>query len=228
MKVRVFSKQFKNKTGYDIRIEDESATVQDYLDAINAYIDDEKLVRGENLTACKGCDGCCWERLPLTYIDILNIQQAPGVRAAMTRGRPPLLEFLAKFTYVYVEGPAVDITFGRKLHGACTWLEEEAGCCRNYAWRPLVCQSFICSPSTKKAKELRSAIINQGMDELVRQAIQATGRAGVIMVMHEAYDPVIDPADWPENPFSGKTRYDEVLLWDLCSGQLWGELRGNA
>jgi Fe-S-cluster containining protein len=228
LQVRVFSKQFKNGTGYDIRIEDESATVQDYLDAINHYIDDEKLVRGENLTVCKGCDACCRERLPLTYIDVLNIQQAPVVRAAISGGQPPLLEFLVKFAHVYVEGPAVDITFGRKLHGGCIWLEEEGGCCGNYAWRPLVCQSFICSPSTKKARELRSAIINQGMDELVRQAILAAGRAGIPMIMHEAYDPALDPADWPENPFSGKARYDEVLLGELCNRQLWGELRGDA
>ena len=227
MQVRVFSRQFKNKTGYDIRIETESATVQDYLEAINAYIDDEKLVRGANLTACKGCDGCCRERLPLTYIDVLTMMPAPGVQAGITGARPPLLEFLAKFGHVCVEGPAVDITFGRKPHGACSWLEDETGCCGNYARRPLVCQSFICSPSSKQARELRSVIINQGMDELVRQAMLAADKAGTGMIMHEAYDPAIESADWPENPFSGKTSYDQVLLAELCNGKLWLELRSE-
>lgn len=227
MKIHVFSRQFKSGTGYDVRIRDETATVRDYLDAINAFIDDENLLRGENLTVCKGCDGCCWERLPLTYIDVLKILQAPQVQAALTGGQPSLPEFLAKFAYVYVDGPAVDITFGHKLHGACLWLDEPKRSCQQYTWRPLVCQSFICSPSTKTAKELRSAIINQGMDELVRQAILTAGTAGMPLVMHEAYNPAVSPADWPENPYSGKIIYDEVFLRDLCTDELLDSLRGK-
>jgi len=225
LKVHIFSRRFKKSAGYDLLVRDESAAVQDYLDAINAYIEDENLTRGENLKVCKGCDGCCRERLPLTHIDVLKMLQAPGVQDTLAGGRPPLLEFLAKFAHVYVEGPAVDIIFGRELHGACVWLKEAAGCCENYAWRPLVCQSYVCSPSSGKAKEIRSAIINQGMDELVRQAILTAGKAGVPLIMHEAYDPSVSLEDWPENPFSGKINYGEILLRDLCSDVLWNELR---
>lgn len=225
--VQIFSKQFKAGAGYDLRIVDETATIMDYLDAINAFIDDKNLLRGERLTACKGCDGCCWERLPLTYIDVLKLLQAPPVQTALTDEQPLLTEFLAKFAYVYVEGPAVDITFGHKPHGACLWLDEARSSCRHYAWRPLVCQSFICSPSSKNAKELRSAIINQGMDELVRQALLTADAAALPLVIHDAYNPSIDPTDWPENPFSGKTAYDQVLLRDLCTVELWRNLRGK-
>ncbi len=224
MKVNIYSKKFNNAAGYDLRVGDQTATVQDYLDAVNAFIDDEKLVRGENLSVCKGCDGCCRERIPLTYIDVLHMQQSAAIQAASTGGQLSLAGLLAKFAYVYVQGPIVDISFGCRINGACIWLDEGTGCCQNYAWRPLVCQSFICIPNSGKAKALRSVIINQGMDELVRQAILAAGATGSPLIMHEADEPAICLADWPENPFSGKTAYSQVLLRDLCPVDLWQAL----
>lgn len=225
MKVQVLPKQFKTGAGYDVRVTDETATVQDYLDAVNAYIDDGNLIRGENLTACKGCDGCCWERVPLTCIDVLNMQKSPAIQTALTGNKPALSEFLSKFAHVYVDGPAVDIAFGQKAHGSCLWLDETAGACQHYPFRPLVCQTFICAPSTRRAQELRSAVINHGMDELVRQAVLTAHTAGAPLVMHEACKPAVNPADWPENPFSGKTGYTQVLLRDLCNDKLWDDLR---
>ena len=45
--------------GYDIEILAEDATAGDYIAALDAW-------QERYLAQCKGCDGCCRERAPLT------------------------------------------------------------------------------------------------------------------------------------------------------------------
>ncbi|CCO06983.1 YkgJ family cysteine cluster protein [Desulforamulus hydrothermalis] len=213
MKIRVYK-----KTGnlYDIEVLHPRATVQDYLDAVNEFIEKN------TDPPCRGCDECCWERIPLTSIDVYNyLQQANLLQLDKRR---PLLDFLEKYCYVYVEGGAVDISLGFTLEGACIFLNQQERICSAYACRSLVCQSFICLESTLRAQELRSELVNAGMDELVRQWLWQSRQAGRKPVAHEAHNPNPNLADYPANGFTDKTSYRQVLLADICSRKLWSKL----
>jgi Fe-S-cluster containining protein len=48
---------------YDVRVLDQEASVQDYLDALNGF-------QEEKMASCDGCSNCCWERVPLTAPDV--------------------------------------------------------------------------------------------------------------------------------------------------------------
>ncbi|ABO50687.1 protein of unknown function UPF0153 [Desulforamulus reducens MI-1] len=214
MKVKVF---IKNKDVYDLQILDETASVQDYLDAINKFID-------ENTNPpCRGCDECCWERIPLTSIDVLNyINQLGG--ALVLDNEWPLLDFLDQYTYIYAEGGAVDISLGFTQEGACHFLDQEQHICGSYTARSLVCQSFICMESTKSAQDFRSELVNTGMDELVRLWMSQCKDAGIRLFYHEEYQASPQGEDYPENGFTGKKTYKDVLLKEVCSLEVWNNI----
>lgn len=209
---------FKTQEGfYDVAVLDPRATVQDYLDAINQFIDNNAE------PPCKGCDECCWERIPLTSIDALHYLRELGQELELDKDWP-LLDFLQRYTYVYAEGGAVDISLGFTLEGACGFLDQEQKICSSYTARSLVCQSFICLESSERAQELRSELVNQGMDELVRLWLTQSKAAGVKLTMQEHYGPEPQLADYPANAFTGKQHYGEVLLQEVCPPNLWKKL----
>ena len=117
------------------------------------------------------------------------------------------------FRSVIVSGPVVDIVLRRTRQDNCVFLDPRTRLCTVYAQRPLVCRTFICSPATKRAAQLRELVVNQGEDELVRRWLseQANQRG-----------PRIE--DYPPSAFTGKNRYGDVLLKELCSPSLWHRL----
>ncbi|GAB6157777.1 hypothetical protein JCM39194_09770 [Desulfotomaculum varum] len=213
MKVRVYKKM---SNLYDIEVLHPRATVQDYLDAINDFIEKN------TDPPCRGCDECCWERIPLTSIDVYNYLQCTNM--LQLDNRWPLLDFLEKYCYIYVEGGAVDISLGFTLEGACIFLNQQEQICSGYAYRSLVCQSFICLESTLRAQELRSELVNAGMDELVRQWLWQSRQAGRKPFAHEAHNANPNMDDYPVNGFTDKTSYRQVFLADICSRKLWNKL----
>ncbi|AEG59867.1 YkgJ family cysteine cluster protein [Desulforamulus ruminis] len=217
MKVQIFKEQTNGSNCYDVRVLTEEATVQDYLDAINLFID-------KNTSApCRGCDECCWERIPLTSVDVLSYIQRLGSQLGLEKNWP-LLDFLKRYAYIYVEGQVVDISLGYTLEGACQFLNRDQRICTGYTARSLVCQSYICMESTERAQELRSQLVNQGMDEMVRLWLIQSRRRGGKLYMHEAHKACPQLADYPVNAFSGKESYSQVLLKDVCDPILWNEL----
>ncbi|GAB6180476.1 hypothetical protein JCM14036_17950 [Desulfotomaculum defluvii] len=214
MRVKFFK---KTKRTYDLQILHETATIQDYLDAINKFI--------EEITEppCKGCDECCWERIPLTHIDVLNYINQLGEELHLDK-EWPLLDFLKQYTYIYAEGGAVDISLGFTPEGACFFLNQGERICGSYAARSLVCQSFICMESTPTAQELRSQLVNTGMDELVRIWMNQCKDADIKLFYHEEYKANPELADYLESGFTGKTKYSEVLLKEVCTPELWQKL----
>lgn len=191
---------------YDLEILDSRATIQDYLDAINKFIE-------TNMTKpCRGCDECCWERIPLTSIDVLNYKKSN------------LLDFLKSNCYVHVEGRVVDISLGFTLEGACAFLDQTQRICTNYAARSLVCQSFICLQSSGRAQDIRSELVNAGMDELVKLWLTKLKNSGQKPFIHEAHNPCPDLRDYPMNGFSNKKHYNQVLIKEVCSKELWHQL----
>ncbi|OAT80211.1 YkgJ family cysteine cluster protein [Desulfotomaculum copahuensis] len=226
MKIRVFNCQINGQTGYDLCVSNEEATVQDYLDAVNGYIT-------AHCPPCDGCTSCCRERVPLTAQDVAVYLRDGEIRRLLGTGgtgkfsdpAPPLLpEFLKRFGHVYVDGAVVDIGLAHRRGGACIFLDPGRKRCTNYALRPLVCQTFICRPVSRRADELRGRLVNAGMDELVRRWLLESRRAGVRPVMHEARRPRPQLSDYRSGACSGKEYYRQLRLKDVCSPGLWRAL----
>ncbi|MDP3044590.1 MAG: YkgJ family cysteine cluster protein [Bacillota bacterium] len=217
-RVSVTTVVIKGVNGYGVRVSDPAATVQDYLDVVNEAIERGRLFRGRAERAdCLGCDLCCQERIPLTSIDVLRLY-SPLVPE-------PLTAFIRKHAHISVDGGAVDITLRRDRQGRCLFLRPGEGTCRIYDLRPLVCQTFICCPQTKRARRLREQIVNVGEDELVRQWLMENQRLNTTPHIDETsgrHRVRLD--DWPLTPFSGKKAYDEVLLRSVCSPVVWGDI----
>ncbi|AVX21741.1 MULTISPECIES: YkgJ family cysteine cluster protein [Carboxydocella] len=210
MKVEIFPAEIKGNQGYDLRILDPSATIADYLQAINEFIENGPSRRTRApVRQCKGCDLCCYERIPLTYIDVLVLyRHLHGQYPAPAQ----LLSFLNSHAYIYVQGRAVDISLARDEQGACIFLDQTTGTCRVYQARPLVCQTYLCSPAGKNFTRLRNTIVNLGEDELVRQWLLATQACGAELYFHEGWQPRVRLSDWDPGPFAEKKDYGEVIL----------------
>jgi len=210
--VQVLLQRFGEARGYDVIIRRKTATVQDYLDALNYGFQTLALtrMRRPERPDCLGCDRCCAERAPLMLIDCLLLSLATETRT--------LEGFLSRYAAVGVTGPVVDITLRRLEDGYCIFLDRSERTCFVYPARPFVCQTFFCCPATPRALALREAVVNQGEDELVRRWLK-TRRA-----VHYAENPRVDPRDWPKTAFSGKWRYDAVPLRKVVPRRLWREL----
>lgn len=221
-KIKVTPIKLKSYTGYDLQVLDEEATVQDYLDSLDELFLGHDLSRARNQVAtCEGCPKCCNERIPLTSID-LNLMLEHFNLGKSGQNKLALVDFIIRFAYVTVEGPAVDITLRRPLEN-CIHLND-LGKCSKYLYRPLVCRTFFCCPSTKRAELLREFIVNTGEDELIRLWLTQIINDNNNLTIDEAYDAEPDLDDWPENPFSGKEQYNEIKLKDLCPANLWSQL----
>lgn len=151
---------FGPQLAYDVQVLQPDATVGDYLAGVCAF-------QAEHLADCKGCDGCCHERAPLTICDwqLAHAEQAEP-------SPEELAQWLKEWAALSFCGPAIDLTLKRTPEGACQFLDNAAKCCRIHQQRSFTCRSHCCLPKTRRAELLRGAIINAGEDELVRQLLQ--------------------------------------------------------
>lgn len=214
--------------GYDLWVADDMATVQDYLNALNEAIRRIPFYRSRsNRRRCKGCDRCCAERIPLTWIDVCMLKRALPSNGWETGGRGEVGQIIRRVGYVTVIGPVVDITLRRDEDGCCIFLDRQRRICKVYRFRPLVCQTFICCPSSQRAVKLRETVVNKGEDELVRQWLLEARKLGTAPLYDEGRKPRPNLKDWPPTPFTGKEEYRQILLRDVCSPVLWRKLRRN-
>lgn len=197
-----------DKYGYDLRILSPGATVADYITAIEG-LEPDRLYRHCNPKGCcLGCDHCCGGRLPLTSLDLLELQR--GLKE-LTGRDIPLPKVLQNYCQVEVEGRAVDITLRTDAEGFCILLEPRQRRCRIYRHRPLICRTYFCAPVTRPARLLREKIVNKGEDDLVRYWLAGRGEL----------PPGIHPSDWTPTPFTGSRSYKDIALKDLCPAGLW-------
>ncbi|MGI6648573.1 MAG: YkgJ family cysteine cluster protein [Bacillota bacterium] len=226
--VQILDFVVRKRLGFDVRINSDQATVEDYRRALNEWIDHKKWdrLRNPSVINCAGCNCCCQERIPLTIIDIINLKQAnePGVEADNT-----IVGGVQKWGYVWAKGPVVDITLRRMISGTCTFLDPSTSLCRIYAHRPFVCQTYICCPSSQRAQSLREAIVNIGEDELVRLWLQELIQSEVDIQnsppVNQGKEVCLSLKDWSATPFTGAESWSKVKLRDLCTDHLWEALR---
>ncbi len=185
--------------GYDVEILAEDASVGHYLEALDRW-------QQTFLAECKGCDGCCRERAPLTLPDFFNYQG--HFPQALEIGH-----WLAWCGQVSVLPDGVlDILLKRGENGACFFLQEEEKYCVAHPYRPLVCHTHVCLPKSGRADELRRTLINLGEDAL----------AAAWLAVSEA-PAGVDPADYPLMPQLSKP-WGAVLLSELLPDEIWRAL----
>lgn len=218
-KVQAVIIEINGKKGYKIRIKSQDATVADYIDAINDFINNNGYYRSRNeVDNCEGCRFCCNERIPLTNIDISNLKNHELIT------EDDLKEIIKSYNYVYLDGPVVDISLARNKKGNCIFLDENSYRCKIYFNRSLVCQTFICCPVDENSKQLREAIVNMGEDQLVRDWLISHSK-GEMMHIDDANAPEITLADWNNNCFYNKNNYGDILIKDIINEELWKKLK---
>lgn len=188
--------------GYDIEILAEDATAGDYIAALDAW-------QERYLAQCKGCDGCCRERAPLTLPDFYPYQAAFPQAA-------DILSWLAWCGQVVkLPNGAVDILLKRVTSGACTFLIEDMKICREHAVRSLVCHTHVCLPKSSRADALRTYLVNRGEDALVAAWLAAGGDGSG--VDREGY-PLLPDFQQP---------WQNLMLKKVLPSDLWLELWGK-
>ena len=232
MTLKVDSERYENGgLGYKVVLSEEMASVQDYLDALNDALETLALSRSrEEREKCRGCDICCAERIPLTSIDLKVLAQSPAVKEVLkkvgSKEEEVLATMIRRFCHVYVNGNTVDITLRLGEDGKCLFLNRETRTCSLYYFRPFVCQTYICSPASREALELRKAVVNPGEDELVRQWLNYAQKTSLSLWFDEADDPEVALEDWTsDSPFTGKDSYTQVLLKEVLPPGLWSRLK---
>lgn len=200
--------------GYDLRLFNPHASIQDLLDELCLFLESGNLDRAwpGNRSACKGCEWCCHEPVPLTSVDVLNI----GTALQLTLGE------VFDYLWVEVRGPVIDIILQRREEERCLFLSSE-NTCTIYPYRPFVCQTYLCCPTGPLLEQVLSEVVNAGMDDLVRRALKEF-RYGGGMPVNRVNEPRVCWGDWPRNGFSGKTAYRQILLKRILSSDLYGSL----
>jgi len=119
----------------------------------------------------------------------------------------------------------VDISLRLNEDGTCSFLDNNLKICRVYQNRPLVCQTFICSPLSKRAARLREMIINAGEDELVNWWLSYVHKNEIRVWFNEADNPQISLENWEYFHLTDIRDYSRVKLIEIVTPDLWKMLK---
>ncbi|GAV23704.1 YkgJ family cysteine cluster protein [Carboxydothermus pertinax] len=203
-KVVIVPKIIENRQGYTIKVAP-TATINDYLIEIEKLVEATEFYRESGTKTCLNCIKCCYERIPLTNIDVLNLQRSLFKKEGVSYD---LLNFLRHFTDIFIKGLEIDIILKRKENGACIFLNEKEKKCDVYPVRPFVCRSFYCIPTTFNTELIRLGIVNLGEDALVRQYLLYLEESNTPPFWTLAKKPNLKISFYPENIFWNKKNYD--------------------
>ena len=164
--MEIYLKQFEeNYFGYDLIVENEAVTLGEYVDALNDF-------QNSTMAECRGCDGCCYERIPLTIADFELARPLTAKLCGKAETDVTLVDWLTAVAEIHVADGAIDIVLKRNADLSCYFLNQERQECREHLYRSLVCQTHCCLPKSEIAIDIRGDIINAGEDELCRQLLQ--------------------------------------------------------
>lgn len=196
--------------GCDLKITDESATLEDFMEALDAFA-------AQYMEDCRGCDSCCKERAPITSLDIAAL-------STLLADTPyPAHEVCRAFAEVTVEDGITDFAFRRPQNGACINLDPEKRICKHWMQRAFVCRSHFCLPRSPRIQDLREEIVNAGENELTRLLL-AEEANGAPTLLGKPLASLIDPSDYETTPLAGYTSAKDVILKQVLSPELWQEL----
>ncbi len=164
--MKFYLKEFTpGQYGYDLEAGDGSATLGDYVEALDAF-------QEATMADCRGCDACCYERIPLTIADFAIARPWVAERLQTTEDAVTLTHWLTAMADIrLLENGAIDIILKRQADYGCHFLNRDKQECAVHPYRPLVCRTHCCLPKSEAAIALRSDIINAGEDELCRQLL---------------------------------------------------------
>lgn len=215
--VNVFLTEFEGGIfGYDVQVTTADATVGDYLTALEDF-------QARTLADCKGCDGCCHERAPLTLADFYYSEY-------YQQGGREIAAWLSEMANLQFFGAAADLTIRRTADGACHLLDAVQKCCAKHQFRTFTCRSHCCLPKSERAEALRAAIINAGEDELLRRLLAELSATGAKdFLPGETRLAGVNAADYAPNGFSHLPgeRWREAKLAKLVDTALWQELQAE-
>lgn len=208
VKVRLSLITFDDQSlGYDLEICDQEASVGDYMSALDDFA-------ASHLADCQGCDTCCWERAPLTSVDI-------GPLSALLPPSPyPVHAVVEAFATLFISEDQVgDIYLRRGDDNACIFLDKKAKRCLHHPARPFVCRTHFCLPKTRRAQALRGAVVNMGENELLRLLLKEESSGAKELIGNR-----LVKEDYPPGPFCGVSKYEDISLRLIASPALWREL----
>ena len=208
--VVIVPKIIDNLNGYTIKYSN-NATINDYLREIEKLVLATNYSRESRTKTCLGCIKCCYERIPLTNIDVQNLLK--GIYK-LKRVKYDFYTFLRDYTEIFINGVEIDIILKRKENNACIFLNEKEKKCEVYNYRPFVCRSFYCIPTTNEIEMLRLGIVNLGEDALVRQYLLYLTETKNKPYWTYAEKPKLTLNFYPKNLFWGKNSYD-IKLKDI-------------
>lgn len=201
---------FGEVMGCDLHVCNENATVADLLQALDEFA-------AENLADCKGCDACCQERAPLIAADIYALATLLDAKEF------PAHTVCRAFAEITVNEGVADITLRRDHDNMCNQLNKTGRFCSIWPQRLFVCRSHFCLPRSDKFSELRSEVVNMGENELTRLLLAEEANGAQPLTEHPLHK-LLNKADYPLNAQSNCQRYDQILLKDCLSPQLWQDL----
>lgn len=182
---------------YDVAILDENATVGQYIDLLDAFLE-------EKVAPCIGCDLCCKQRIPLTL---------PDLYAYAGGKREDIEAFLKEKAVIRKSGVVYDIQLAQRDDGSCIYLDRQNQCCLDHGHRSLVCHTYICLPQTKRARDLREELINNGEDALI----------GAIFALQLLEDPQ-GSKNYRVNPLWQGKSFAEIKLKEVLSPSVYEAL----
>ena len=228
MKAEFFLCPIEGVWGLDLAIRDPKATVQDLIEAIQPWCDDEhihKLYMEGYQGACRGCAvNCCRECFVLP--------DAISFRWLQEHLRLEPAEFIRQ----YFDPERLAKGLPRLKSSPCAFLREDL--CTVYPYRTLICRLYICTLWPMKPKpwstgqwppigEFLRIARTEGYLPKAEEAVEARSAActGYEKLMLEL---IQGEAERPDNPFRGALKYEEVSLRAFCTEAEWQRLTANA
>ena len=208
--MKVYLKEFEpGLFGYDLLAAD-TDTLGEYVDALNNFQD-------ETMADCRGCDGCCYERIPLTIADFHLAKPLVARLRGKDESEVTLTDWLQEAAEIHVDSGAIDIVLRRKADYSCHFLNQDLQECSEHLWRPLVCRTHCCLPKSPIAIDIRGDIINAGEDELCRRLLADP---------HHPWQELLAECrlqDYAENGFSHTTaeNWRQIPLKTIISPENW-------